>query len=397
MTTLPEFWALRVRAAAARWPTPFYLAAWEPVEPALVELARIEMQYPLRHWLSVKTQPLKPLLRSWAARGWGAEVVSEFELRAAIAEGFTPQNILVNGVAKHTWLSRCLVPGLNVHIDSVAEASQIGPWARQLDWRLGIRLHVVEEFDPDEPKFGGHFGMSQHEAKHALDLLNEQGVKVSGLHFHLHSNVESADTYRRALGEAAQFCDSAKWQPEYVDTGGGLPDPGVTEGVDAQYLSSLGRAVNEFALRLGCVREVWMEHGRFVTGRSAVLVLRVCDSKRRPECRYLICDGGRTNHALISDWESHPLFVLPERNGPTVLTTVSGPTCMAFDHLARLPLPNDVAIGDLVVWTHAGAYHVPWETRFSRGLCRVVWCPLGGELELARDEESFDDWWGQWV
>src|SRR5258706_8620621 len=96
LTTLPEFWALRVRAAAARWPTPFYLAAWERVEPALVELARIEMQYPLRHWLSVKTQPLKPLLRSWAARGWGAEVVSEFELRAAIAEGFTPQNILVN-------------------------------------------------------------------------------------------------------------------------------------------------------------------------------------------------------------------------------------------------------------------------------------------------------------
>ena len=386
-----------MQAAAAKWPTPFYLAAWEPIEVALGDLERIAIQRPLRHWLSVKTQPLKPLLRLWAKRGWGAEVVSEYEFRAAIAEGFKPENILVNGVAKHTWLPRCAVPGLNVHVDSMAEASELASLAAQLNWRLGLRLHVGEEFDPDEPEFGGQFGMSRTEARGALDLFRGQGLAVLGLHFHLRSNVESADAFRRALSEAALFCDSAKWRPVYVDTGGGLPDPGVTAGIDARYLSDLGRVVDEFGRKLDSIEEVWMEHGRFVTGRSAVLVVRVCDSKLRPECRYLICDGGRTNHALVSDWEPHPLFVLPERGGPSVLTTVSGPTCMAFDYLARLPLPNDVAIGDLVVWTHAGAYHLSWETRFSRGLCSVVWCAPGGELELVRDEESFDDWWGQWA
>lgn len=91
-----------------------------------------------------------------------------------------------------------------------------------------------------------------------------------------------------------------------------------------------------------------------------------------------------------------PLFALPERNGASVLTTVSGPTCMAFDRLARLPLPENLAIGDLVVWTHAGAYHLPWETRFSRGLSRVIWYEANGSLQLVREEESFDDWWGQW-
>lgn len=397
MTPLIEYWATLVTAAASRWPTPFYLVAWEPIEAALRDLQRIGTQYPLRHWLSVKTQPLRPLLRRWAERGWGAEVVSEYELRAALAEGFNPGSILVNGVAKHAWLSRYAVPGLNVHIDSLTEASTLGPLARELGWRLGLRLHVAEEFDPDEPLFGGHFGMSEAEAHAALDLLRGQGVDASGLHFHLRSNVESADAFRRALSEVASFCDSADWSPTYLDTGGGLPDPGVTVGVDNQYLGNLGRAVDEFASKTASIREVWMEHGRFVTGRSAVLVVRVLDSKQRPECRYLICDGGRTNHALVSDWENHPLFVLPERTGPHVLTTVSGPTCMAFDRLARLPLASSVEISDLVVWTHAGAYHIPWETRFSHGLCRVVWCPTGTDLQLVRNEESFDAWWGQWA
>src|SRR5258708_7413756 len=163
-----------VTAATARWPTPFYLAAWEPIETAVRDLEQITTQYPLKHWLSVKTQPVRPLLRRWAELGWGAEVVSEYEFRAALAEGFDPQSILVNGVAKHAWLPRYRVPGLNVHIDSLTEASTIGPLARELGWRLGLRLHVREEFDPDAPAFGGHFGMSGSEATSPLDVLQAQ-------------------------------------------------------------------------------------------------------------------------------------------------------------------------------------------------------------------------------
>ena len=53
-----------------------------------------------RHWLSLKTQPVAPLLRWWREQGRPVEVVSEFELRAALAEGFAPENILANGPAK---------------------------------------------------------------------------------------------------------------------------------------------------------------------------------------------------------------------------------------------------------------------------------------------------------
>ena len=54
-------------------------------------------------------------------------------------------------------------------------------------------------------------------------------------------------------------------------------------------------------------KELWMEHGRFVCAGSGVLAIQILDSKSRSGLRQLICDGGRTLHALVSTWEQHGL------------------------------------------------------------------------------------------
>jgi diaminopimelate decarboxylase len=123
-----EFWKRLVREALSlSTPTPFYMASATPIAERISEfdqaLATAGFKSPIgnppslrsgaasrqskiicRHWLSCKTQPVAPLLCWWRAQGRPIEVVSEFELRAALAEGFAPQNILVNGPAKHRWL-----------------------------------------------------------------------------------------------------------------------------------------------------------------------------------------------------------------------------------------------------------------------------------------------------
>jgi diaminopimelate decarboxylase len=142
--------------------------------------------------------------------------------------------------------------------------------------------------------------------------------------------------------------------------------------------------------------EVWLEHGRFLSARAGALVVRILDTKERAECRYLICDGGRTNHALVSDWERHELVQVPQRGGSPCLTTVCGPTCMAFDRLVRTLLPSDLRAGDCLAWMNAGAYHIPWETRFSHGLAPVAWIDERDVIRVARGRETFEDWWSQW-
>src|SRR5262245_29501400 len=85
-----QFWRKLVTPLVKRHPAPFYLFSAVPVDQALRELKSRFSRYPIRHWLSFKTQPLRPLLQWWNKQGLSIEVVSEFEFLAARKEGFSP-------------------------------------------------------------------------------------------------------------------------------------------------------------------------------------------------------------------------------------------------------------------------------------------------------------------
>lgn len=371
-----------------------------PLTAALAELDRHFGRLPVRHWLSTKTQPLRPLLQWWRQEGRPVEVVSEFELLAARAEGFAPDQILVNGPAKHRWLSRHRLAGLRVNFDSLNEASALLPLARKLDWSVGLRIHTGEERDPEAPRFHAQFGLSPSEAALLLRWAPGAGLQLDTVHFHLRTNVASARVYERALEEVAALCRESRFAPRFVDCGGGFPAPHVLtregKALGAGFRLAEMAAVCARALKLfPGAREIWMENGRWVSARSGVLVVRVLDAKERAGRRHLICDGGRTTNALVSNWENHALLTLPPRGGRLVPTTVNGPTCMAFDQLTRGELPCSVKPGDHLVWLDAGAYHLPWETRFSHGQAAVFWHD-GQRTRLVRPAETFAEWWGQW-
>ena len=180
-----QFWKRLVREALSfSLPTPLYIFSALPVAERISEfdaaLANAGFQSAIenrkskiafRHWLSCKTQPVAPLLRWWQEQGRGIEVVSEFELRAALTEGFAPENILVNGPAKHHWLPPFDLRELSVNLDSRAELDALLPLAKKLNWRLGVRILTGEEFDPESPQFPTQFGFAPDEAVAALKKI----------------------------------------------------------------------------------------------------------------------------------------------------------------------------------------------------------------------------------
>jgi len=469
-----EFWRRLVRAALSRHsPTPFYVFSALPIAERITELdqalaaigflsqsrdlpafrsgaASQRAKIICRHWLSCKTQPVGPLLRWWRKQGRPIEVVSEFELRAALAEGFVPQNILINGPAKHHWLPQfdgapgplpsqgstrarlvgvqaSAFPGdtlkrefqqtgaearlgneagapslrnLAVNFDSPAELAALLPLARKWNWRCGVRINTGEEFDPENPGSPTQFGFRSEEAVSALKQLMRASGGGEAVSFHLRTNVSSVQVYQRAIAEVAAVCRAAKFSPRYLDLGGGLPVRQVlTRGgkvFDGEFgLHAFANMLRQSAKQFPDLREIWLENGRFVSAGSGVLVVKILDVKERCGLRQLICDGGRTLHALTSLWEQHKILPAPERAGAPVLTAVHGPTCMAFDQLARIPLPRSLRAGDHLIWLEAGAYHIPWETRFSHGHAAVLWHDEAG-LRLARERQSFENFWGQW-
>ena len=410
-----DFWQRLVREALAlATPTPFYICSARPIAERVAELdkalayagfdtggTRRPGKMSCRHWLSCKTQPVAPLLRWWRGQGRPIEVVSEFELRAALAEGFAPPEMLINGPAKHHWLLRHELPGLAVNFDSPAELAALLPLARKLDWRCGVRLNTGEEFDIENPQFPTQFGFTADEAVAALRKLTRARVRVETVSFHLRSNLPSALVYQRALAEVAEVCRTAKFAPPILDLGGGLPARQVlTPGgkvLDGEFgLRAFAEVLRQAAREFPGLRELWLENGRFLSASSGVLVVKILDAKERRGQRQLICDGGRTLHALTSLWEQHRILPVPERAGAELPTTVYGPTCMAFDRLARISLPRSLRPGDHLVWLEAGAYHISWETRFSHGHAAVLWHDESG-LQPARERQSFEDFWGPWV
>ena len=237
-----RFWKRLVREALRiSGGTPLYVFSAQPIAERIAELDAAfaaagfhsalrapRSAFPsVRHWLSCKTQPIRPLLRWWCERGGDIEVVSEFELRAALTEGFTAQRILVNGPAKHHWLPKLPLRGLSVNFDSAGELKALLPLAKKLHWRVGLRICTSQEFDPENPKLPTQFGFTPVEAKAALRRLKRAGVALETVHFHLRTNVAGQEIYERAIRETTQACHAARVRPKFLDVGGGLP-PGHT-------------------------------------------------------------------------------------------------------------------------------------------------------------------------
>ncbi len=397
-----NYWEGIVHDAVSRYSTPMYICSWLPVESAIQELQILQPGIPIRHWLSLKTHPVAPMVRKWKSIGFGIEVVTEYEFLAARREGFDGKKILVNGTAKHTWLSKHDTNDIIVNFDSLTEIDNLIGSAKTNNWQVGFRIHVEVECDPDETQYGGQFGLIPREVGDALDKVRNAGIIPQIIHFHIGTNVLEPYKYLEAIEEIAGICDEHDFKPEYLDCGGGLPvkgeNPHCGEDLDGEIdLGELNKAFMRIPRLIPSVSEIWLENGRFMTSRSSILVMKVNDIKERQDSRYLICDGGRVNNALVSDWELHDITTYPTRRGEKCHTTICGPTCMAYDRIARCSLPCDIGIGDYIIWHNAGAYHIPWETRFSHGFINVIWLDEKGSLSLVRPEETFDHWWGMWV
>lgn len=392
-------WRQIVRAADS-FETPYYLLWRKPFIEAVARAGSVTSGISkIRQWYSYKSQPVPTLARTAGELGMGIEVVSPFELYAARRMGFAPSNILVNGLGKDRWLPDDL-SHLNVIFDSVHEAEKLAQRARALRWRCGLRIAVSAQINADAPQFPAQFGIDRSDVERVVRTLRSNYVDVSILHFHLRSNVPSTLDYLRALEELREVADLTRLTPRIIDIGGGLSDtalqrhPQIGSSVSIDQLDTVVAAAKRV---FPDSDEIWLENGRVLLAPAGILVVSVIDIKERGGFRILICDGGRANNALPSDWEEHRVALA---NAPTDAQTrntlICGPTCMAFDSFYQGPFISDVRIGDRIIYFNAGAYHIPWETRFSFGECRVLWTTDGERMAEIRKAEPPEEWFGRW-
>jgi diaminopimelate decarboxylase len=116
-------------------------------------------------------------------------------------------------------------------------------------------------------------------------------------------------------------------------------------------------------------REIDFECGRFLVAECGSYAVEVLDTKRNHGVSYVVVRGGTHHFRLPVSWQhSHPLTVVPVERWPTDCprpelrgepVTVVGELCTPKDVLARDVVLDRVRAGDVLAFSHAGAYG--WE------------------------------------
>ncbi len=241
------------------------------------------------------------VLRLMRRLGVDIEVNSGGELQAALDAGFSPRQILFNGVAKTDDELR-LAAGLDIAavvIDSLWELQRLAHIAAELHRRVGVSLRldvgVAPKTHPGLVTSGdAKAGIAMADAFAAFSqAAAEPSLKLLGVHFHVGSQVTSTEPHRLAVRTALDFLDRAEEacgvRVRHIDIGGGFAIPYTDMPLNGSHpwfrssLTPADYADAVFAELRGRRDDVqlFIEPGRYLVGNAAVLLSRVVSRKSK--------------------------------------------------------------------------------------------------------------------
>jgi len=315
---------------------------------------------------AVKANDNVAVIRTLARLGAGADVVSEGELRRALAAGVPAAKIVFSGVGKtRAEMSFALAAGIGqFNVESEPELEALDEIAAAVGTRAAVALRVnpdVEAHTHEKIATGrkhDKFGIDIESARRLYARAsNMRGIEPVGLAVHIGSQLTSLAPFRAAFERVAGLVRELRAEGLAVrrlDLGGGLGI--IYENESPPHPDDYGRMVREVTAGLGVA--LVFEPGRLIVGNAGVLVTSVIYVKATPERRFVIVD------AAMNDFIRPTLYGARHRVTPVVQapgaalhnSDVVGPVCETGDILAKDVKLPDLAPGDLLAIESTGAY-----------------------------------------
>jgi diaminopimelate decarboxylase len=237
-----------------------------------------------------------------------------------------------------------------------------------------------------------------------LQMAQELGMPVSGLHMHIGSGAD--------FEHLSQVCnamvDVARPFGAYLKTisaGGGLPIPYRHENLERidvhAYFQLWDDARKRIEGMVGHPISLEVEPGRYLVAESAVLVSEIRAVKKMGDNLFYLVDAGFTDLVRPSFYGSYHHISLIGRDGRPlegeVDAIVAGPLCESGDvftqeeggFVVTRKLPQ-AEVGDLLVLHDVGAYGAAMSSNYNtrRYAAEVLW--NHGKAELIRERQSFE-------
>jgi len=363
----------RIAAAVG---TPFYCYSSAAIER---RYRRFSAAFAKRRALicyALKANSNLAVVRSLARLGAGADVVSEGELRVALAAGVPPQRIIFSGVGKtEAEMAFALEVGVHqLNVESEPElvalsgvASRLGktaPIAIRVNPDVDARTHAKISTGKSENKFGIDLAHAAGAFRRAAEL---PGLACKGIAVHIGSQLGDLAPFELAFERVAALMRALRRDGivlSRIDLGGGL-------GI--RYRHERPPAVEDYAALVERVTgeldaELAFEPGRWLVGNAGVLVSRVLYVKEGATRRFLIQDAAMNDllrPALYDAWHE----ILPLSRAPAAAERrpidVVGPVCESGDSFATQRLLPPIAAGELMAVLSAGAYGAAMRSSYN--------------------------------
>jgi diaminopimelate decarboxylase len=349
--------------------TPFYCYSTATLARHYKVFADAFADVPALVCYSLKANSNQAVVKTLAALGAGADVVSEGELKRARAAGIPPDKIMFSGIGKTARELAAAVDErvLCVNVESEAELELLSSIAAGKGREVCVSVRVNPDVDARthakiatgkaENKFGIPISRARDVYARAAKL---PGLKVTGVDMHIGSQITELEPFDDAFALLSDFVRALRADGHaisHVDLGGGLGIPYREDNEPPPHPEAYAALVKRATRDLGCT--LIFEPGRLIVGNAGILVTRVLYLKRGEAKTFVIVDAGMNDLIRPTLYEAHHDIrpVRETRAGARrVVADVVGPVCESGDFLA---LDRDMAAprpGDLLAIMTAGAY-----------------------------------------
>ena len=350
-------------------PTPFYYYDMELLSNTLdaIKKASPEKEYCVHYAIKANSNPL--ILKFIAESEFGADCVSEGEIRAAINAGFPSEKIVFAGVGKgDSEIDFAIDNGVGCfNVESLPELQLINEMAINKDKVVNVALRVNPNIDAhthhyittglDENKFGIALEMLDEAITYCLKQPN---LHLIGLHFHIGSQITTNEPFKVLCAKINAMVEHYSAQGinfESINVGGGL---GIDyENPDSNPIPDFSSYFDTFRknLKLSKGQSLHFELGRSVVAQCGSLITKVLYVKKGLKKKFVIVDAGMTDLIRPALYQAHHLIQnITSTSSLTETYDVVGPICESSDCFGVNETLPVTSRGDLLALRSAGAY-----------------------------------------
>jgi diaminopimelate decarboxylase len=353
---------------------------------------------------AMKANSNQAVLRTLARLGAGADVVSEGELRRALAAGIPASKILFSGVGKTAReMDFALDAGIlcfNVESEPELELlsaraqalGKVAPVSMRINPDVDARTHKKISTGKAENKFGIPWQKARQVYARAAQL---PGIRVTGIDTHIGSQITDLQPFDDAFALLVELVGALRADGhaiEHVDLGGGLGIPYRIDNNPPPLPDAYAQIVRKRVTKLGL--KVMFEPGRLISGNAGILVSEVIFVKEGDAKNFLVVDAAMNDlirPTLYDAFHDIRPVVQPPADTPRMMVDVVGPVCETGDYLGHdRDLPR-LKAGDLIAVSTAGAYGAVQAGTYNTRLLVPEVLVDGDRFHVVRPRQTYDD------